>query len=276
MVPKALKDPLWVFLLFGASLFGVAAWSPDKPIVEVTEGDIQRLIEQWRMQMRRDPTATERQELIHQFIREEVYYQEALALNLDAGDTVVKRRMIQKLAFLTEDLADTQAPSNDELQAFYQQRADNYRAPEQFSFRHIYFSADRKANSQGEQAEFLAAKAVDDPSIEGDPFMLQRLYAKRSQREIGDLFGNAFAENLSKLVAQEQWQGPLRSAFGWHAVQLIDREPASAVPFNQVRDKVLVDWKQQRRRSANAAYLQDLLKRYDIRLPPTAENEREQ
>ncbi len=58
----------------------------------VSEGVIVRLEEQWHQQMRRDPTPAERQGLINRFIRDEVYYQKALALNLDAGDTIVKRR----------------------------------------------------------------------------------------------------------------------------------------------------------------------------------------
>ena len=66
---RGFKDPLWVFLLFGGLLFGIAATQDDPRIIRVTEGDVQRIVEQWQQQMRRDPTAAERASLINQFIR---------------------------------------------------------------------------------------------------------------------------------------------------------------------------------------------------------------
>ena len=109
-LPRVFNDPLWLFLLFGGLLFVIAATQEDQRVIRVTEGDIQRIEEQWQQQMRRDPTPAERASLINQFIRDEAYYQEALALQLDAGDTIVKRRLIQKLSFLTEDLVGTVTP----------------------------------------------------------------------------------------------------------------------------------------------------------------------
>ena len=262
------KDPLWLFLLFGGLLFGVTALRDEDRVIVVSEGDIVRLEEQWRQQMQRDPTPAERQGLINRFIRDEAYYQEALALNLDAGDTIVKRRLIQKLTFLTEDLVGAETPNESELRTFYTDNLNDYKAPEQFSFTHIYFSEDRQADAPGAQAKALAARAVEDPTLAGDPFMLQRRYVRRSTREVGDLFGRAFALQLAELPAQEAWQGPMRSAFGWHAVQLTERQVATTLTFEQVQEKVALDWKQQRRETANEAYLQDLLASYDIQLPP--------
>ena len=193
-LPRVFNDPLWLFLLFGGLLFVIAATQEDQRVIRVTEGDIQRIEEQWQQQMRRDPTPAERASLINQFIRDEAYYQEALALQLDAGDTIVKRRLIQKLSFLTEDLVGTVTPDEATLRAFHTKHQDDYRTPEQFSFSHIYFSADRPVESPEQRADILATKAVEDPTLEGDPFMLQRDYTRRSTREIGDLFGRAFAK----------------------------------------------------------------------------------
>jgi parvulin-like peptidyl-prolyl isomerase len=97
--------------------------------------------------------------------------------------------------------------------------------------------------------------------------MLQRQYVQRSAREVGDLFGRAFAVQLTKLSEQDTWQGPLRSAFGWHAVQLTERQPAKTLGFAQVREKVILDYKQRQRKAANEAYLQNLLASYEIQLP---------
>ena len=153
------KDPLWLFLLFGGLLFGITALQDEDRVIVVSEGDIVRLEEQWRQQILRDPTPAERQGLIDRFIRDEAYYQEALALNLDAGDTIVKRRLIQKLTFLTEDLVGAETPNESELRTFYADNLNDYKAPEQFSFAHIYFSADRQADASGEQASGARCKS---------------------------------------------------------------------------------------------------------------------
>ena len=74
-----------------------------------------------------------------------------------------------------------------------------------YSFQHRYFSADRR-----DDAEQIAERAITDAAIAGDPFMLQKQYAQRSQREIGDLFGREFAAGVANLLADKQWQGHLR------------------------------------------------------------------
>lgn len=261
------KDPLWLFLLFGCLLFGLARWQDDERVIQVSHGDIERLSLQWQQQMRREPTPAERQNLIAQFIRDEAYYQEALRLGLDADDTIVRRRLIQKVTFLTEDLAAMEAAAPKAVKQFYADNRQRYEIPEQFTFQHIYFSSDRDTATPQESAKAMAAQAVLDPALTGDPFMLQSQYARRTQREIGDLFGRAFAAQLVAIETPGTWQGPIQSAYGWHAVLLENRRPAQALPFEQVQDKVLLDWQQERRVAANTAYLAELLDTYDVQMP---------
>lgn len=260
------KDPLWWFLLFGILLFALARCQDDARVIQVSKGDIQRLSLQWQQHMQREPTPAERQGLIDQFIRDEAYYQEALRLGLDADDTIVRRRLIQKVTFLTEDLVATEAADQQTLKAFYFANTQRYEIPEQFTFQHIFFSSDRKTKTPGDSAKAMAAKAINDPTLAGDPFMLQTHYVRRSQREIGDLFGRAFATQLAAQDVSSSWQGPIQSAYGWHAVLLESRVPAQLRPFEHVRDTVLLDWRQKARTRANAAYLAQLLESYTIEI----------
>lgn len=262
-----LKDPLLVFLIAGAAIFTFAGFGADDPIsweVNVTEADLQRLNDQWQMQMRRPPTEREMEGLVEQFLREEIYYREARRLGLDLNDTIVRRRMVQKLTFLTEDIASAAPADEAALRAHYEANRDDYRVPERYTFRHRYFSSDRREN-----AEQDARDALDDPASEGDPFMLQRSYAQRSTREIGDLFGRDFADAIAGLQPAETWQGPVQSAYGWHAVLLTSTAPSHVQPFDAVAERVRVDVQQARRKAANEAYYADLKARYDITFPPT-------
>jgi parvulin-like peptidyl-prolyl isomerase len=260
-----LRDPLVIFLVVGAAIFFAADWFSEDDIpysIDVNEQDLQRLSDQWQMQMRRPPSDRELSGLVEQFVKEEIYYREAQRLGLDANDTIVRRRMVQKLTFLTEDIATAVAPQESELRAYYEDNLDAYRLPERISFRHRYFSADRRDNAEAD-----AQAALTDADVSGDPFMLQREYTQRSAREIRDLFGREFAESIMALQPAEQWQGPIRSAYGWHTVVITGRLTAEVEAFEKVAERVASDAQQATRRAANDAYYEELKARYQIRLP---------
>ncbi len=270
---RALRDPLVTFLVLGALMFALALYMGEDDAsyrVEIGAADIQRLTDQWSMQMRRPPSPQELRGLVDQLIKEEVYYREAKRLGLDTNDTIVRRRLVQKLTFLTEDIATAAPPDTSALEAYYQDNVDNYRLPERYTFTHRYFSADRR-----DDAEADARAALKDPSVSGDPFMLQRNYASRSQREIANQFGKDFAAELASLAGQnagdspqtDSWRGPLRSAYGWHVVQITKVEPTRVEPFAAIRTRVENDFKQAMRDTANQQYYSDTLQRYDVVLP---------
>lgn len=270
---RYLKDPLVVFLLFGLLLFlterlldddsGGAAYQ-----IEITDGLQNRILDQWQAQMGRPPTPQEASGLLDQWIREEIFYREARALGLDENDTIIRRRLAQKLTFLNEDLANAVEPTAEELAGYFETHADDYRIPERFSFEHRYFSSDRRENARAD-----AQAALDTGGLGGDPFILQKSYADRSAREIGDLFGTAFARSLAALDASvpDRWQGPIESAYGWHLIRLTGRAPSRDPLMAEVADAVRRDFLQARRRDANESFYRSLRQRYEIRFAESAD-----
>jgi peptidyl-prolyl cis-trans isomerase C len=265
---KFLKDPLIIFLVFGMAIFGAQrlwdAGSVDADYqIDITPGLQNRILDQWQAQMGRAPTPAEASGLLEQWIKEEIYYREAKTLGLDDNDTIIRRRLAQKLTFLNEDLANAQPPATAELEAFFLQNSADYAEPERFSFEHRYFSSDRR-----DDAQLDAEAARSSATITGDPFILQRSYARRAAREIADLFGRDFAISLADLDADspDHWQGPIRSAYGWHLIRLSERTAPRNPPLAEVSDAVLRDFQQQRRQQANEAFYQQLRSRYDILL----------
>ena len=261
-----LKEPLVAFLLVGLLIFVAEDLYRDSGFdtrytIEVTPGQRKKIADQWLGQMGREPTPAEIQGLINQWVQEEIYYREALAMGLDQGDTIIRRRLAQKLAFLSEDLADAAPIEEESLRAYYEDHTTDYIEPERFSFEHRYFSSDRRTDAKAD-----AAAALLDQTIAADPFMLQKSYANRTTREIGDLFGRTFAEEVSNLTATElnQWRGPIASAYGWHLVQLNQRKPQRQLEFAEVASRITMDVQQQRRRQANEQLLKQLSDRYTI------------
>ncbi|MEM1433410.1 MAG: peptidylprolyl isomerase [Pseudomonadota bacterium] len=261
-----LREPLLWFLAVGAVLFWFAGREDtDTSTIIVDQAVLERLEDQWQAQMGRSATDAELDGLIGDWLKEEIYSREALAMGLDENDTIIRRRLVQKLRFLTEDLALASEPTAEELAAFYASNATDYLEPARYDFEHRYFSADRREDPAGDAAAALDA-LLEDPELTtslGDPFLLQRAFSARSERQIGDLFGRAFAAALTE-VPVERWSGPIGSAYGEHLVRVLRIAPAYQQPLDQVRDRVLTDLARSRRDAANRAYFETLKSRYRV------------
>ena len=165
---RLLREPLVHFLLLGAILFGAYAYAerPHGGIelstqIRLTIDDISQLVLVFRSQWRRNPTPDELRLLVEDRVREEVLYREAIALGLDKEDTIVRRRMAQKVQFLIEDAA--RAPTREELETWYQANRDRFALPSRVSFRHLYFSPDRRGARAHDDAATALTKLAGQP-----------------------------------------------------------------------------------------------------------------
>ena len=140
---KWLKDPVTSFVLAGTMIFAVSSFFPDGEIsnsIEIKESDVERMIGIYEMQRSRRPSEEELRDLIDQFVKDEIYFRESLKLGLDVNDSIIRRRLVQKLTFLTEDIATIQPVSLSEAEKYFDQNSERYRVPKKFSFSHRYFS----------------------------------------------------------------------------------------------------------------------------------------
>jgi peptidyl-prolyl cis-trans isomerase C len=272
---KWLKEPLLHFLLIGALLFGLySLLNPQEADVAenrivVSSGDIARLNANLTKKLQRTPVASELQELVDAYIREEVYYREAMALGLDQDDTVLRRRMMQKMEFLTNDLADLANPDEAALKKYLLDNKEQYELPARISFNHIYFSYGKR----GEQIFTDAATTLNeiqssaDPATlsfdAGDPFMHKSVLTLESPFEVARLFGQEFAGQLFQLEA-EGWQGPLESGYGLHLVKVSEKVDARMPELAAVIDKVRTDWTFEQRQKANSEIYRRFKQRYEI------------
>ena len=116
---KVLKEPLFHFLLMGIALFLiyglVSNELDDEDTIVIDNFDLDNIIASWEMQWKRLPTDEELKSLIQQNIKQEIFYQEAIKMNLDHNDEIIKRRLSQKMQFLSSDIADMNEPNDKEL-----------------------------------------------------------------------------------------------------------------------------------------------------------------
>jgi peptidyl-prolyl cis-trans isomerase C len=274
-----LKDPLFHFLLIGFAIFALyGVLNKDRAsdninVISVNEPDIEQLKALWQKQWQRPPTKQELDGLVESHIREQVFYREALAMGLDKDDTIVRRRLMQKMEFLVADVSLPEDPEANALQEYYQNHLDRYREPARLSFSHIYFSVDQR----GERAEQEAKAALDSlkktgadanfPADIGDRFMLPSNYANRSTDEIARDFGKEFAEQVAA-SPMRQWQGPVASGYGLHLVYISEVETARVRELEEVKEQVKNDYLFDLRQDANKKVYEKLRERYEINVAP--------
>jgi hypothetical protein len=274
-----LREPLLHFLAVGLVLFAAGHMvNPDRSVsdplnrIELTEDDLRRLDVVWTAQWGRPPTPDERRNLVEDRIREEVLYREALALGLDRGDTIVKRRMAQKIQFLAEDVSGLREPSDAELRAWFARNSAPFALPGRASFRHLYFSFDKR----GERARQAAGQALEKLGGQrgvaagaslGDPFMFQDYYGDRAEEDVARVFGTAFAAALFQLTPGA-WQGPIESGFGWHLVW-VESVSAGRVPaYEEIEPAVKSAWLDEQRVESRRRAFDAMRARYQVVLPP--------
>ena len=267
---KFIRDPLFSFIVVGIVLFALDTFSNagDDDRIEVSQAQIDQLGELWTAQMGRPPTGTELNGLIDNFIKEEIMVREAQKLGLDADDVIIRRRLMQKLTFLTEDIALLEPPTDADLEKHLADNVDRYRIPPTTTFSHIYFSPDSRANAAAD-ADLARAEMTADSEWRsiGDPFMLRRTYAYVSEVQIKKEFGSAFATAVVDLAPTGEWQGPITSGFGFHLVRVDKKDPGRDVTLTEVRDRVRADFDADRREAANQAFYATLLAQYDVVRP---------
>ncbi len=241
-----MREPLLHFLLIGLALFVVYSWMhrgqggiESSHEIALSFDDLRTMDLYFESQWHRQPTGEEFNAMVENKIQEEILYREGLAMGLDKDDTIVKRRMAQKLQFLAEDVASAHEPSTEELQAWFAKNSEKFALPSRATFRHLFFSFDKRGqNAEGDAAAALM-KLSDQPESTplavalADPFMFKDYYADQTPAELAKEFGPTFGLGVFKLKPRS-WQGPIESGFGWHLVFIDSIIPGRIPVFEEI------------------------------------------
>jgi hypothetical protein len=263
------REPLLHFLLLGAVLYAASlVFAPAHEDLEIVidSARVNRLAQLYELQTGAAPSSAQRDRLVEDFVRDEVLYREARKLGLGEGDELVRRRLVQKMAFLQASVKPVE-PTDAQLRAFHKEHAAQFTAPSRLSFVHVYFSPD----GRGSDAARAAAEIV-----------LRRHFAANGAMPSGDRppvpgrFENATPDDLRLAFGQRpiveglmqappgQWVGPLESGYGWHLVRVTERAQPVPVSLDLARDAVTAAWRREERLQAERARDAALLRRYNV------------
>jgi hypothetical protein len=271
---RLLREPLLHFLLLGTVLFlADARWSKtgthrSSAEIIVTTGRIEHLATGFAKTWQRPPTGAELKGLIDDWVREEIATREATALGLDQDDSVIRRRLRQKLEFISEDLAAEVEPTDADLAAWLHDHPDSFRVEPHFTFRQICFDPGKHGDHLADDvanvlARMNAAGASADCSACGDSLLLEETFQAAPAGEIAKQFGESFEESLRGL-AVGQWQGPVESGYGVHLVLITERTESRVAELAEVRDAVRREWSNAHRLQCNGDFYRELSNRYTV------------
>jgi len=259
------SDPLLHFSVGGLLLFAAYAWvNPSDPRSEARQvrigpGEIEWLAATWRGQNGREPTAGELRELVSNLVKEELLSREAREMKLDENDTIVRRRLAQKLEFMLQDTARLAEPSDEELRRFYEASPQDFLTEARVSFTQIFFNRQRDAVAALRKLGATPAEAAPL----GDRLMVETEFRDADRRSVAAAFGPEFARAVFELQAGA-WHGPIESGYGAHLVRVAAVAAARPRDFAEVRPLLLERWREHKQREAQARYLEQLMAKYEV------------
>jgi len=265
-IKNILREPILLIILFGILLFwlysSISSYYESKnKQIYVSTGQVELLKESFTKTWNRPPVESELEAQIENYIKDEVFYREAVKLGLDKTDPAVKRRLRQLMELMLDDNSRAY-PSEDQLQTYLQDNPDKFQEDPRISFSHIYFATEDK------QGAIELLPGLQDDSINGQDYtgsmiMIPDKFEDESQSSLNGIFGTEFSSAIFDLEAGN-WQGPVASAYGWHLVQISKITPGLLPDLDDVWDQVEREWLFNQRQVRNEEQYEQMKDQYVI------------
>jgi len=290
MFAKLINQPLFQFLLIGGFIFLLYNFTvksnPDTDNLKTVVVDKESLITflQYRYKAfdrikfenkLNNMPEDELNNLINDYIREEVLYREALGFGLDKNDNVIRRRLIQKIEFINEDAVNNSLDINDgQLSDYLEKNRGSYVIDPFVTFTHVFFSNYKhgagKANelAQNQLAMLNKNEVPFSESVKyGDRFLYNTNYVESTPDHVANHFSDEMANKLFNLNPSEtNWNGPFESPYGFHLVMLTKNEKEKYPELEDVYEKVKQDLTYELSKKQKDKAISQIIDNYEIKI----------
>ena len=289
---QVFKEPLFQFLIIGLVLLGgerlinAEDYSDDQYSIFIDDQLLAQFMQREAKSFKPEDalktiqglTLAKRQRLIESYVQSEVLYREALALNLERDDQIIRRRLMQKMDYLAQGFYDEKAPLTEvDLRAYYETNREDYRRVATATFTHVFVASGKGLSwEKGEARALKLLKGLnagqvpfENSGLYGERFLYNRNYVNRDDEEIASHFGLNFKQEIFSLVLSNppgplKWQGPLKSNYGWHLVLVTKKTPMYIPEFQDVSAAVLADAQRQQQREIKQLAIEMLISKYQV------------
>lgn len=221
-----------------------------------------------------DMNRKERENLVNDYIREEVMFREASSLGLDKEDYVMRRRVIQKLYFITDDIIERSLKVNDAtLSQYFKENKDNYYVESFITLTHVFFNAEKHGSDDLLELAAEKKNELNDKQVifsnsikHGDRFHYNVNYVERTYDLIQSHFGDEMAREVFSLTPSDQhWYGPFKSHYGYHLVMISRKQEGRYSMFEEVRRQVEIDFLREEKHRRKEQSIAKIIEGYDIK-----------
>jgi len=248
---RLLSDPLVHFVIAGLVLFAAGRMYEKQTNIYrivVTPQHVAQLANDYALQFGTRPDPQTLDALVRRDIADEILYRQGLALKLAEDDEIVRRRVIQKMQFLMQNVSAPQEPTQKQLQAYYDAHASRYITPSRVTFSHIFFSGAKDGDSAARERALTVLATLSNHTsrapTRGDTFPDLYDFSAYEPEQVARLFGHTPFTDAVFSAPVKQWAGPFRSAYGWHLIYVDAREDAHRSPLSALHDAVRTDFLQ--------------------------------
>lgn len=265
------KEPLVHFLVAGLFVFLVASWrggsvDPADRTITIDEAKVNWLAGQFQQTWQRQPNAAEIDNLIREYVNEEVHYREAMRLGLDQDDLVIRRRLRSKMEFLAASQLESVVPDDATLQRWLDDHPARYAGQARFSFDQVWLgSASDDAVAGSAKGALARLQRGAAPGQVGKPISLPAKLDDADKADIARQFGLEFADAVTK-ARPGAWSGPVTSGYGLHLIRVRKAEVKARPKLADVRQQVENDWRAETLAERQARAYQALLDGYTIKI----------
>lgn len=263
-----IREPILLFFILGIVLFVLYLLATDyfdrrnRQIV-ISQGQIELLVETFAKTWNRSPTESELNAQVENFIKDEIFFKEAVAMGLDKTDPAIKRRLRQLMELMMDDMA-TVYPSEDQLKKYLSENPDKFREDPAISFRHIYFSTDNREEATEILTKLKTMLPVDESKF-GSLSLIPDQFSGESFWEIERLFGRSFTQKIFNLESGV-WHGPIESAYGYHLVFVSEITKDYIPELSEIWDEVEREWALERKMEIKEQQYQKIKEKYTVRI----------
>jgi len=263
---KLLQEPLLHFLLIGGLLFGIGALLENDdpasdPTIVVSPGRIEALRQVFLSSQQREPTRKELEEMIDQYVREEVFNREAMVRGLDRDDPIIRNRLEQVMEMFAEESLEITQPTETQLREHLEANRAQFRIDPTFTFEQRLFNKGNREEAAAAVTQLNEGTRTAEET--GEPTLLPTDYEAATESRLDATFGVGFSERVAELPLGK-WAGPLESARGLHVIRLQKTEPARLPEFEKIREELEADWVREQRRQARGRFEEQLLEPYEV------------
>lgn len=271
---RIIRDPIFLFFILGSLLYlfysaATNYYNKKNNQIIISASQVELLKDSFEKTWNRTATETELKTLIENYIKDEVFYREAVSMGLDKSDLAIKRRLRQIMELLMDDYSSV-IPSEDQLQKFLSERPEDFQLDPTISFTHHYFSMDAKDEALNQLSLLHKGLIIDNKNRKKLSFIPDHFENER-RSEVSHQFGDLFASQVFD-IKTDTWLGPLESAYGWHLVKVSNQSPGLVPPLNEIWDQVEREWSRIKKKEKKEEQFQKMRERYAISVEKTNED----